>query len=138
MLLKCGSVLFASICADVDGVYEMRRFSKHLIRPSIFVHLFVAIRMHCFFGDKTMKKLVALSLSSLVVFLTACQKPVQTVDWYREHDKDRIAMIEKCNANPGELENTPNCINAKKASTLLEDIQRNANDLHNRVTKPAN
>ncbi len=82
-----------------------------------------------------MKKFITLFLlsASSIGFLAACQKPVQTVDWYREHDKDREVMIAKCNANPGELADDPNCINAKKASTLIEDLKRGTNELRDKV-----
>lgn len=38
--------------------------------------------------------------------------PVQTVDWYKEHDNERQTLLEKCSNNPGELKNDPNCTNA--------------------------
>jgi hypothetical protein len=49
--------------------------------------------------------------------LSACapKEPVQTVDWYKTHTAERDAMIARCDANPGELESTPNCINATDA-----------------------
>lgn len=44
---------------------------------------------------------------------------VQTVDWYKEHEAERLEMIEKCRSNPGELGASPNCINAIKAANAL-------------------
>ena len=41
--------------------------------------------------------------------------PVQTVAWYKAHEAERIAMATKCQNNPGQLEKTPNCINAQQA-----------------------
>ena len=40
---------------------------------------------------------------------------VQTVDWYKAHDAERIEMVNKCKNNPGEITGSPNCINAKSA-----------------------
>ena len=45
--------------------------------------------------------------------------PVHTVAWYKAHEAERIAMATKCHNNPGQLEKTPNCINAQKA---IDDI----------------
>lgn len=67
-----------------------------------------------------MKKLSALLLVSAVILGGCGEKtPVQTVDWYKTHDAERLAMIEKCAANPGELAASPNCINAKTAANHL-------------------
>ena len=38
--------------------------------------------------------------------------PVQTVEWYKQHEAERLAMATKCHNNPGQLEKSPNCINA--------------------------
>ena len=45
--------------------------------------------------------------------------PVQTVAWYKAHEAERIAMAMKCHNNPGQLDKTPNCINAQQA---IDDI----------------
>ncbi len=45
--------------------------------------------------------------------------PVQTVVWYKAHEAERIAMATKCHNNPGQLDKTPNCINAQQA---VDDI----------------
>ena len=67
-----------------------------------------------------MKKLSAL-LFLAAIALAGCKEntPVQTVDWYKSHDAERLAMIQKCAANPGELAASPNCINAKTATNHL-------------------
>jgi len=44
---------------------------------------------------------------------------VKTVDWYKNHEVERNMVIEECDQNPGELINTPNCINAKAARNSL-------------------
>lgn len=45
--------------------------------------------------------------------------PVQTVAWYKAHEAERTAMIDKCKMNPGELAASPNCINATTAANEL-------------------
>ncbi len=54
-----------------------------------------------------------------VIEVAGCTKealdPVQTVEWYKTHEAERIAMATKCHNNPGQLEKTPNCINAQQA-----------------------
>lgn len=62
-----------------------------------------------------MKKLsIVLAIAAI---LSGCGEstPVQTVEWYKEHDAERRDMLTKCKSNPGELENSPNCINAQQA-----------------------
>ena len=51
--------------------------------------------------------------------LTACEREVQTVEWYKEHDVERTEVINECKANPDKLAKTENCINAKKARREL-------------------
>ncbi|WP_338880029.1 EexN family lipoprotein [Achromobacter veterisilvae] len=66
-----------------------------------------------------MKKLfIALCVAA---FLAGCGEntPVQTVDWYKTHEAERSTMIAKCKANPGELNASPNCINAVTAANHL-------------------
>jgi predicted Fe-S protein YdhL (DUF1289 family) len=41
-----------------------------------------------------------------------------SVSWYKENDAERKQVLIECNDNPGELEKTPNCINAKQAELL--------------------
>lgn len=58
-----------------------------------------------------------------VLGLTGCTKealdPVQTVEWYKTHDPERMAMLQKCHNNPGQLASTPNCVNAQAAESSL-------------------
>jgi len=53
--------------------------------------------------------------------LSGCEKTevVQTVEWYKEHKTERETVLKKCNDNPGELQFTPNCVNANRAKQLL-------------------
>ena len=66
-----------------------------------------------------MKKLSAL-LFLAAIALAGCKEDqpvevVQTVDWYKAHDAERIEMVKKCKNSPGEIAGTTNCINAKSA-----------------------
>lgn len=67
----------------------------------------------------------------IVLTLAACgdNTPVQTVDWYKTHNPERQSMIAKCEANPGELAASANCINAKTAANHLAVEKRGYFDL---------
>ncbi len=62
-------------------------------------------------------------LLSGMIALTGCTKealePVNTVEWYKAHEAEREAMLKKCLDNPGQLAETPNCVNAKEAASRL-------------------
>lgn len=65
-------------------------------------------------------KTKALALFLPLLLLIGCETKkeeatVQTVDWYFSNDAERKAMLKECNNNPGELGQTPNCINASRA-----------------------
>ena len=67
-----------------------------------------------------MKKLSTFLFASAVALVGCGEKtPVQTVDWYKAHDAERLARIEKCAANPGGLAASTNCVNAKTAANHL-------------------
>ena len=65
-------------------------------------------------------------LIGIAITIAGCGEntPVQTVDWYKTHDIERKEMIVKCNANPGELAASPNCINAQEAQNEKELSRR--------------
>lgn len=67
-----------------------------------------------------MKNLPTLLLIAASV-LAGCneQEPVQTADWYKANTTERLAMLERCKANPGEFSATPNCINASAAANSI-------------------
>jgi predicted Fe-S protein YdhL (DUF1289 family) len=48
--------------------------------------------------------------------LSGCEKEVQSVEWYKEHDAERMEVIRECKANPDKLNKTDNCVNAKQAN----------------------
>lgn len=65
------------------------------------------------------------AVAMVSVALTGCfddtpdTGPIQTVDWFKLHDEERKATVEKCSNNLGELQETPNCINALQAERAL-------------------
>ena len=66
------------------------------------------------------KPLIMIAVLGLV--LSGCNKATQevvrSVDWYKTNKSERLAKLEACKANPGELQQTPNCINAMEAERL--------------------
>jgi predicted Fe-S protein YdhL (DUF1289 family) len=67
-----------------------------------------------------MKKLVLSLVVAAVLAGCGENTPVQTADWYKAHDKERLEMLAKCKANPGELAASPNCVNARAAQNQLD------------------
>lgn len=61
------------------------------------------------------------AFASLVgLSLAGCfeQKPLEetkSVEFYSQNSTDRSEMVKRCANNPGELKDTPNCINAMQA-----------------------
>jgi len=67
-----------------------------------------------------MKKVILSAvLAAMILSVTGCsEKPtedVKTVDYYKTNPEERKAMIDECKNNPGELKDTPNCVNAVTA-----------------------
>jgi len=62
-----------------------------------------------------------LMLLSLSIF-SACSKdadhPPQTMDWYVQHDKERLARVAECNNDAGQKV-TPDCQNALTAQAQV-------------------
>lgn len=46
----------------------------------------------------------------------ASGEEVRGVEWYRQHPAERAAVTRRCVDNPGQLERTPDCVNAERAS----------------------
>jgi hypothetical protein len=73
-------------------------------------------------GWKLHPSVFGLVLSGVLGIVGCTQEaldPVQTVAWYKTHEAERIAMATKCHNNPGQLDKTPNCINAQQAVSDL-------------------
>lgn len=67
--------------------------------------------------------LAALLAAAIIIpIFTGCDKAEETrsVEWYRapENKPAFDNKIAECKNNPGELRNTPNCVNAFKAAEL--------------------
>ncbi|MCW5589662.1 MAG: EexN family lipoprotein [Legionellales bacterium] len=74
------------------------------------------------------KMSVALCVSML---LCSCSKEVvHDVAWWKSHDAERKAMIKRCENDPGELKNNPNCDNAASALTQKMFDPNNDNSPH--------
>jgi hypothetical protein len=72
-----------------------------------------------------MRKLIlSLIVSAALVGCTEPAEPVQSVDLYKEHATERSDRLAKCRADPGELSETPNCINAERAESLADAGKR--------------
>lgn len=61
---------------------------------------------------------VIVTMTSLFGFGIAVAEETRTVDWYlAPENKDALdAKIKECKNNPGELWETPNCVNARHAA----------------------
>jgi hypothetical protein len=46
-----------------------------------------------------------------------------TVDWYVAHGDERKAEVAKCDNDPGDLQNTPDCVNAKDAGPKAVELE---------------
>jgi predicted Fe-S protein YdhL (DUF1289 family) len=50
------------------------------------------------------------------LFLSGCEREVQTVEWYKANNAERMEVIRECKSDPDRLNKTQNCINAKQAN----------------------
>ena len=68
-----------------------------------------------------MKRIPALLLITTSI-LAGCerQESVQTVDWYKANTSERLKVLERCKASPGELSISANCINASSAANAIK------------------
>ena len=65
-----------------------------------------------------MKK-IALTAILTTVLLSACGEKIYDLEYYKTHEKERHARIEKCESNPGKYKEDGNCTNAYKAEHIL-------------------
>jgi hypothetical protein len=66
------------------------------------------------------KTRLAVLLITAAATVTGCNdadkaQQVKTVGWFLDHREELTAALKKCRDNPGELETTPNCVNANEA-----------------------
>lgn len=78
-----------------------------------------------------MKKIIL--ILTIASALAGCKQEqaevIQSVDWYKENTTERIEQLAICRANPGELADTPNCINAEQAESLADTSKRGGLDV---------
>jgi len=55
------------------------------------------------------------AMCALSVLLAACGDPIQSVEYYKEHEAERHAVLEKCKADPDLIAKDANCRNAGSA-----------------------
>ncbi len=71
-----------------------------------------------------MKKSNLILVLGISIFLSGCfeekTEEVHTVDWFMKNPTVLDETMKKCNNNPGELAETPNCKNAQKAQREIE------------------
>jgi hypothetical protein len=71
--------------------------------------------------NQSLSLLVIMSMLSLLgckeekPVVSEVTEVVQTVEWYELHQEVRKEVVAKCGDNPGQLDETPNCNNAKTA-----------------------
>jgi predicted Fe-S protein YdhL (DUF1289 family) len=66
--------------------------------------------------------LSGLLLLPLLAVLSGCEREVQSVEWYKANDTERMEVILECKADADRLNKTQNCINAKQANReILRD-----------------
>jgi predicted Fe-S protein YdhL (DUF1289 family) len=52
-----------------------------------------------------------------LIALSGCgEREVQSVEWYKANNAERMEVIRECKADPDRLNKTQNCINAKQAN----------------------
>lgn len=63
-----------------------------------------------------MNKPMAAFVALVAIALTGCEKELQSVEWYKAHDIERMEIIRECKAYADKLSKTQNCVNAKQAN----------------------
>ncbi|MGO3127595.1 MAG: EexN family lipoprotein [Luteimonas sp.] len=66
-----------------------------------------------------MKNSLLISCLLLSAIFSGCAKdplgPAHDVQYYKDNPEERADVIAKCDADPGSLDEHPNCINARQA-----------------------
>lgn len=71
-----------------------------------------------------MRARLSILLFTVATALTSCNEAdnsqaSKTVGWFLDHRDELAATLKGCRDNPGELEKTPNCINANEARNKI-------------------
>ncbi|MGO3741913.1 EexN family lipoprotein [Kerstersia sp.] len=76
-----------------------------------------------FGGTMNFKPFVGIAALTI---LSACSSEKEhDVQYYLDHPTERAAKIEECVNNPGKLDSTVNCVNAKEAQVRQEFSSKN-------------
>lgn len=80
------------------------------------------------------KPFIPMTLVAILSILSGCKEEnpvdiVQTVDWYKANKVNRLEVLAKCKDNPGEMANTPNCVNAGSAANAITHSARGTIDV---------
>ncbi|MDY4284354.1 MULTISPECIES: EexN family lipoprotein [Xanthomonas] len=73
--------------------------------------------------------LAALLTCGLALSSQANANTPKTVSYYSEHGEERKAVLARCRDNPGELRETPDCVNAERADAKKALARRGHLDL---------
>jgi len=65
------------------------------------------------------------SVALLAISLVACSERTNSVEYYTEHTNERDRKLQECRSNPGELQHSPNCINAKRSQIQADFSSKN-------------
>jgi hypothetical protein len=68
-------------------------------------------------------KFLAYAVLLALVSGPALADTANTVDWYVAHPDERKAEAATCENDPGDLQNTPDCINAKAAGRKALELE---------------
>jgi hypothetical protein len=64
---------------------------------------------------------LSLSLSAFAIAPAIAAKANHTVPWYLANPVARASILSSCNANPGDLSQNPDCVNAEAAQQYAVD-----------------
>jgi len=70
------------------------------------------------------KKISAILAASALLSACGDNTPVQTVQWYKEHDTERQEMLAKCKNDRNAMDTAPNCVNAEQAQVEKDNARR--------------
>jgi hypothetical protein len=89
-----------------------------------------------------MRRVAFASVLASVFVLSGCweKSPTEethTVDWFIDaaNEQAHEETLKRCNKNPGELDSTPNCINAKQAFRVMTSRAVTGKDPHTGIDK---
>ena len=65
------------------------------------------------------------SIVLLAMNLVACGERTNSVEYYTEHKDERDTKLQECRSNPGELQHSPNCVNARRSQIQADFSSKN-------------